>query len=234
MPYQLKKYLSGLSALVFPSLCKGCGTSLGTPQKALCRTCESDLPRTYFEKVPQNPGEQLLWGRTKLSFATSIFFYRKGELLQNLIHELKYRGGKSNGTYLGNMAGKILVRESLHEKFDLLLPVPLHYKKRKIRGYNQSEIIGDGITRISKIPMDKTSVIRTVHSDSQTRRSRYERWQNVEGIFKVIHPEYLEDKHLLIVDDVVTTGSTIEALYSALKVVPNVKISVISIGLASE
>lgn len=233
MPYKFYKYLSGLSALVFPSLCKGCGTSLGTSQMALCRVCESGLPRTYFEKVPKNPVEQIFWGRTRLEFASSIFFYRKGELLQNLIHQLKYRGGRSNGTCLGKTAGRLLVQESMHEKFDLLLPVPLHYKKRKMRGYNQSEIIGEGISSVTQIPMDKTSVIRTVHSESQTRRSRYQRWQNVEGIFKVIHPEMIENKHLLIVDDVITTGSTIEALYSALKVVPDVRVSVLSIGLAS-
>ncbi|PWD99508.1 ComF family protein [Marinilabilia rubra] len=233
MPVQIKKYLSGFSALIFPSLCKGCGTSLGTPQKALCRACESSLPRTYFEKVPKNPVEQVFWGRTRLELATSIFFYRKGELLQSLIHQLKYRGIKSNGTYLGSIAGKVLVKESLQQKFDLLLPVPLHYRKQKKRGYNQSEIICEGINSVTHIPIDKTSVIRTVHSDSQTRRSRYERWENVEGIFRVIHPEHLENKHILLVDDVVTTGSTIEALYIALKKVQNVKVSVLSIGLAS-
>jgi len=233
MPNHFKKYLSGLSALVFPSLCKGCGSSLGTKQKALCRVCESGLPRTYFEKVPKNPVEQVFWGRTRLEFATSIFFYRKGELLQTLIHQLKYKGSKNNGTYLGSLAGKVIAKESLPQEFDLLLPVPLHYQKQKIRGYNQSEIICEGINEVTQIPIDKASVIRTIHSDSQTRRSRYERWENVEGIFKVIHPHRIENKHLLLVDDVVTTGSTIEALYMALKKVPNVRVSVLSIGLAA-
>ena len=233
MPYKLKKYFSGLSALVFPSLCKGCGTSLGTSQKALCRTCESNLPKTYFEKVPGNPVEQLFWGRAHLEFANSLFFYRKGELLQKLIHELKYKNGRSNGKYLGNLAAKTLLKESLHHKFDLIMPVPLHPEKQKIRGYNQSEIIGEAISSLMQIPMDATSVIRTVHSGSQTSRSRYERWENVEGVFKVIQPETIENKHLLVIDDVITTGSTIEALYSAIKQVPNVQVSVVSIGLAS-
>jgi len=232
MPDPLRKYLQGLSALVFPEICKGCGESPGSGRTALCRKCESEMPRTWFEKVPGNPVEQMFWGRAKVEFASSLFFYRKGELLQQLIHQLKYKRDRNAGTYLGQMAGRALLKENLAEKIDCIVPVPLHPKKQRIRGYNQSDVIAGGISEITKVPVNSDSVIRTVHSASQTRRGRYERWQNVEGIFKVVHPYLFQNKHLLILDDVVTTGATIEALCAAFSEVEKVRLSVLTIGIA--
>ncbi|WP_291855880.1 ComF family protein [Marinilabilia sp.] len=232
MPNLLRKYLSGLSALVFPEICKGCGESLVSGRTALCRKCESEMPRTFFEKVSGNLVEQMFWGRARVEFAFSLFFYRKGELLQQLIHQLKYKRDIRAGTYLGQMTGRVLLKEELAGKFDCIIPVPLHPQKQRLRGYNQSDIIADGISEITKVPVNKESVIRTVHSASQTRRGRYERWQNVEGIFKVVHPHLFHNQHLLILDDVVTTGATIEALCAAFSEVENVRFSVLTIGIA--
>jgi ComF family protein len=232
MPNPLRKYLLGLSALVFPEICKSCGESLVSGRTAICRKCESEMPRTYFEKVPGNPLEQIFWGRAKIEFGTSLFFYRKGELLQQLIHQIKYKRDKHVGTYLGQMAGRVLLKEELAGKIDCIVPVPLHPKKQRLRGHNQSDIIAGGISEITKVPVNTESVIRTVHSASQTRRGRYERWQNVEGIFKVLHPHLFQNQHLLILDDVVTTGATIEALCDAFSKVENVRLSVLTIGIA--
>jgi ComF family protein len=233
MPQPLQKYLSGLSSLLFPSICRGCGETLTTSQPTLCKACELDLPRTHFENIKSNPVVQTFWGRANLEFATSLFYYRKGELLQSLIHDLKYRNGKETGIYLGSLAGKMLKESSILESCDILLPIPLHPRKQQIRGYNQAGLLAEGFQGITEHPIHHTSVIRTVHSSSQTRRSRYERWQNVEGIFKVLYPQLLENKHVLLIDDVVTTGATIEALYQALSGVPGTKISAITIGYAA-
>jgi ComF family protein len=232
MHHFIQKCLSGLSALLFPTLCKGCGESLGTSQSVLCRACEIELPKTNFEKIYDNPVEQIFWGRIKLEFATSLFFYRKGELLQTLIHQLKYKQGRAVGIYLGRLAGQMLLREGLCRKFDVIVPVPLHPHKQRIRGYNQSAVIAEGINAITQIPVNTDAIIRTVYTDSQTKRGRYDRWKNVQGIFKVIHPSQLENKHLLVVDDVITTGATLEALCSSLNSIPELHMSVLSIGLA--
>lgn len=232
MPDLFKKYLSGIAALVFPEICRGCGEWPGIGRTELCRRCESELPRTWFEKVPGNPVEQIFWGRANVEFATSLFFYRKGEMLQQIIHRLKYKRDKNAGIYLGRLAGRVLLKEALSEKIDCILPVPLHHKKQRIRGYNQSQIIARGIHEITKHPVNSESIIRTVHSESQTRRGRYERWQNVEGIFKVLQPHLFQNKHVLILDDVITTGATIEALCAAFSNVSGVRISVLTIGIA--
>jgi ComF family protein len=190
------------------------------------------LPKTNFEQIYDNPVEQMFWGRVKLEFATSLFFYRKGELLQKLIHQLKYKQERAVGIYLGRLAGQMLLKEELCRKFDVIVPVPLHLHKQKIRGFNQSAVIAEGINAITQIPVDPDAIIRTVYTDSQTKRGRYDRWKNVQGIFKVIHPSLLENKRLLVVDDVITTGATLEALCSSLNSIPGIRISVLSIGLA--
>jgi ComF family protein len=233
MPYPLQKYISGLSALLFPVICKGCGETLNASRPVLCRACESNLPRTYFEDISTNPVVHTFWGRVKLEYATSMFYYRKAELLQSLIHHLKYKRGKETGIYLGSLTGKLLNKSTMMESSDLILPVPLHVRKQKTRGYNQAALLAEGIRSVTQLPVLSNAVIRSVHSRTQTRRSRYERWQNVEGIFNVVWPDLLENKHVLIVDDILTTGATIEAMCQALSKVPGIKISVLTLGYAS-
>ncbi|MFO8001852.1 MAG: ComF family protein [Marinilabilia sp.] len=233
MPSLLRKHISGLSALFFPVVCKGCGETLSHSQNVLCRACESELPRTRYEKMPVNPVVQMFWGRARLEYASALFYYRKGERLQNLIHQLKYKGAKEIGTYLGQLGGKILNEAEIPISPDAIVPVPLHPRKQAIRGYNQTSLIAEGMHSVSGIPVMHDAVIRTKHSGSQTRRGRYERWENVEGIFKVLFPELLRNKHLLILDDVVTTGATLEALCHALDEIPDIKRSVLTIGCAA-
>jgi len=229
----LNHYLSGFWALLFPSICKGCGTVLGSTREVICRSCESKLPKTNFCDTSDNPVAQMFWGRVPLENAASLYYYRKGELLQKLIHHLKYHGGKETGLYLGRLAGKILIRTNMIVGIDALVPVPLHTRKQRIRGYNQSELLAQGISDIIQVKIEKETVIRTIHSESQTRLKRFARWQNVKNIFKVIDHERLRNKHILVLDDVVTTGSTIEALCNTLYEVPGIKISVLTIGYSA-
>ena len=233
MPNPFKKLIAGFSALLFPVICKGCGKTAPSSGQILCRLCEAHLPRTRFEKDAGNPVVQMFWGRAILEFAFSVFYYRKGELLQELIHQLKYKGSRETGTYLGEVTGKILNSTGLSKDPDVIVPVPLHPRKEKIRGYNQAAILAGGISSVTGLPVVANSVTRTVHSGSQTRRGRYERWENVEGIFKVLHPDLFRDKHVLILDDVVTTGATLEALCQELHKIPRIRITVLTIGFAA-
>ncbi len=198
----------------------------------LCRRCRSRLPRTGFEQSLTNPVMQTFWGRVPLEFAASLFYYRKGELLQALIHQLKYKRCQENGVFLGALAGQILKSPSRYSSIDAIVPVPLHPRKEKLRGYNQCSLLAEGISSVTGWPRLDHSVERLKHTPSQTRRGRFERWQNVEGIFGVVSPFELEGKHVLVVDDVVTTGSTLEACCHALLQVPGVRVSVLTIGYA--
>ncbi len=173
---------------------------------------------------------QTFWGRVPLEFASSLYYYRKGELLSTLIHQLKYKRNKENGVFLGTMAGQILKSCEHYSSTDAIVPVPLHPRKERLRGFNQCALLAEGLSSAMELPRLDHSVVRMVHTQSQTRRGRFERWQNVEGIFGVSQPEVLQGKHLLVLDDVVTTGSTLEAFCRVLLQVPGVKVSVVTIG----
>lgn len=228
----LARYLTGLTSLFFPVICKGCGKILKSSRTVICGRCEMELPKTNFLKKKDNPVAQMFWGRVKLEYAASLFYYRKAELLQKLIHHLKYHGGKETGIYLGRLAGKMLKQTEMARQFDAIVPIPLHYRKQRIRGYNQSELLAYGINEITSIPVINKAVVRPEYNESQTRRGRYERWQNVKDIFRVIDQVPLINKHILVLDDVVTTGSTIESFCQSLRDVPGIKLSALTIGYA--
>ena len=228
----IRQPLNGFLSLFFPLLCKGCGNPIPKPAMVLCRRCRSRLPRTGFEQSLTNPVMQTFWGRVPLEFASALFYYRKGELLPTLIHQLKYKRCQENGAFLGTLAGQILKSPTRYASIDAIVPVPLHPRKEKLRGYNQCSLLGQGLSSVTGWPLLDHAVVRLIHTQSQTRRSRYERWQNVEGIFGVLSPDGLVGKHVLVVDDVVTTGSTLEACCRALLQVPGVRVSVLTIGYA--
>lgn len=228
----LKKSFSGLISLMFPLLCQGCGASLASPSAVLCSRCKTSLPRTGFEQSTNNPVMQTFWGRVPLEFASSLFYYRKGELLAELIHQLKYKRHRENGLFLGAFAGNLLKSSLLYQDIDGVVPVPLHPRKERLRGYNQCTLLANGLCSATGWPLFHQEVLRLKHTQSQTKRGRYERWKNVEGIFGVARYSVLSGKHLLVLDDVVTTGSTLEACCHALLQVPGVRVSVLTIGYA--
>ncbi len=226
----IRQPLNGLFSLFFPVLCKGCGASIPRPEMVLCRRCRARLPRTGFEHSLNNPVMQTFWGRVPLEFASALFYYRKGELLPSLIHQLKYKKSKENGLFLGSLAGQMLKDSAHYASIQGIVPVPLHPRKEKQRGYNQCSLLAEGLSSVTQWPRLDHSVKRLIHTQSQTRRGRFERWQNVEGIFGVSNPADLQGKHLLVVDDVVTTGSTLEACCRALLRVSGVRVSVLTVG----
>jgi ComF family protein len=196
--------------LFYPELCITCGRKLVTQEKYICLHCLNDLPKTKFQFDPENKVAQLFWGRVRLESASSWLFFRKGSRYQKLVHYLKYKGLKEIGETMGVLFGSEL-KESPFGMVDIIVPVPLHPQKLKQRGYNQSEWIAQGIAFSMGKPVSVSNLSREIYTSTQTRKNRFERWQNVEGIFTVTHPAEFQGKHILVVDDVITTGSTLEA-----------------------
>ena len=218
--------------LMFPNLCVVCGNNLQKNEHQLCLSCLVDIPRTNYHLIEENPIEKRFWGKVPVYRATSYFFFQKGSSFQKLLHILKYKGNKEIGEIMGKYAAVDLLDTPDFASIDLIIPVPLHPKKQKLRGYNQSEWIGKGISIILNKPQDTSTLIRVKENPSQTRKSVYERFENTEGIFKLSDSTILEGKHVLLVDDVLTTGSTLEACILALLETAGIKISVFTLAVA--
>lgn len=224
--------LDDFLSLFYPTLCAGCQTALVRGEEVLCLECLADLPKTGFEKVRDNPVAQLFWGRAEISLATSFCSFDKGGVMQHLMHQLKYKGSSEVGEKLGQLLGIVLNKSAPYREIELLVPVPLHPKRQHKRGYNQSEVIGKGISQSMEIPLITGNLVRNRYSNTQTSKGRFERWENVKELFGVKHPELFEGKHLLLIDDVVTTGSTLEACAQVLLKIPGTRVSIATIASA--
>ena len=219
-------------SLLFPRKCYACGSHLVRNESLICTECYVVIPRTNYHTLTDNPVAQLFWGRCMIEKAAAFSYYNKGSRIRKLIHNLKYKGIRELGYELGRIYGLSLDSSGFMDDIDLIIPVPLHPEKKQIRGYNQSEIISFGIADAVHLPVDVNSLVRTIVSATQTKRSRYERWTNVEGIFEVIDPQAIMRKHVLLVDDVITTGSTIESCVNELLKTEGVKVSVVALAFA--
>ena len=219
-------------SLLYPRLCYACGNHLLRNENLICTECYVVIPRTNYHMEEENPVAQLFWGRCLIEKAAAFSFYNKGSRIRNLIHNLKYKGIKEIGYELGRIYARSLKSSGFTNDIDLIIPVPLHPSKKRIRGFNQSDYISTGIADITGLPVDTDSLVRTTVSATQTKRSRYERWTNVEGIFSVTDPEIIRGRHILLVDDVITTGSTIESCANELLKVEGVRVSVVAIAFA--
>ncbi len=217
--------ISDFFSLIFPQVCPACGNNLYKQENSICTKCLYELPRTNFHLCKDNEVARLFWGRVKLEAATSFYFYYKGSKFRNIIHQLKYKGQKDIGLYLGRLFGSEL-KHSDFTGVDIIHPVPLHYKKLKRRGYNQSEYIALGISERLEKPVITNAVYRATDIETQTIKNRYERWENTEGIFIIRNCNKLENKHILLVDDVVTTGSTLEACASEILKLKYTRVSI--------
>lgn len=223
---------SPLLYFFFPHNCIGCGSDVLENENLLCLNCINDLPHTNFAMHANNPVEKKFWGRLALTSAMSEFYFSQDSIVQNMIHELKYHGNKNAGHYFGNLMGKSLLNSSRFH-VDVIIPLPLFERKEKMRGFNQSEIICNGIAEIINKPVIKNNVVRKIFTETQTKKHRLERWKNVENIFFVTKPSELEGKHILLVDDVITTGATIEACGSEILKIKDAKLSIASFAIAS-
>lgn len=209
-----------------------CQTPLVGGEEHICLKCLCDLPRTGHNFLEENPATYLFGGKVPVYHAAAFLHCEKGGHVQQLIHSLKYHDNREIGFRLGRMAGLRYQKAILSDRPDLLLPVPLHPKKRKQRGYNQSEWIARGLNTLLKLPVDTTSLRRTKETETQTHKQTYDRWLNMQDIFSVVDREALAGKHILLIDDVITTGSTIGACAEALLTIPGVRVSVLAIAMA--
>ncbi len=225
--------LKSLINLLFPRTCAACGTLLLEGEDTVCTTCRFLLPKTGYENNPNNPLAQMFFGQMPFNAVMAEFFFSKTGKVQHLIHGLKYHHCRENGIFLGQEIGKSLLKAPDYQGVDCIIPIPLHPKKEKIRGYNQSHVIAEGISEIMNIPITGKCFVRSVFTDTQTKKSREDRYQNVKDIFEVKNPSQLAGKHVLLVDDVLTTGATLMSAGKALMQVEGIKISVATVACAS-
>lgn len=201
-------------------------------EKILCTACRSDLPLARFHDDPQNRVEQLFLGRTTLQAASSFLLFNRAGVVQRMLHRLKYRNDTDLGIELGCMMAHDIKHSERFKDVDALLAVPLHKRKEQRRGYNQSQILVDGMRKVMDLPSLHGSLLRVQGTSSQTKRGRLARWLNVKEAFEVKDVDRLRDQHVLLVDDVVTTGATIESCALALAPVPGIRISLYTAACA--
>ncbi|NDV47168.1 ComF family protein [Paludibacter sp. 221] len=218
--------------LMYPAVCLVCGRLLVGEERCLCLECLHNMPKTNYHLQDDNPVEERLWGKVPIQRGSSFFFFQKGSSFQKILHCLKYKNDTEVGLVLGKFAGIDLLQSPDFATVDVIVPVPLHPKKLKKRGYNQSEWIGKGLSEAMNKPQNTESLIRVRENVSQTQKSVYERYENTEGIFELKDKNTFEGKHILLVDDVLTTGSTLEACAKALLQTKDIKISVFTLAIA--
>lgn len=221
-------------SLLFPRLCQACGEALVRNEKIICTSCMLDIPATAYHLERGNRLEQNFYGRCYIEKAAAWTYYRQGCKAQQLVHRLKYGGVKPIGHYLGRMYGNIIRDTDFCSGIDCLAAVPLHPSKERKRGFNQSRLIAEGMADALDLPFVAGLLRRRRSSETQTNKHRYDRWMNVEGIFEVNGRAEIEGKHILLVDDVITTGATMEACASELLKIKDVKVSLAAIAAAEK
>lgn len=226
----LKSTLDHLLHLFYPHLCTGCGNDVLATGQQLCLHCLMDLPVTNFFGRQGNPVEEIFYGRLDIQHGAAGYFFTKQSLLQHLLHQLKYRGNKDIGEYMGRLLGRIIQEHNAFATIDALVPLPLNPRKERRRGYNQATMLCRGMAAEMNLPVLEHAVIRKTYTESQTGMGRVNRWQNMDGVFAIADEQVLIGKHLLLVDDVVTTGATLEACGAEILKIDNTRLSIATLA----
>lgn len=226
-------WLESILHLIFPELCTICSKAIKVSDKGLCFSCELGLELYEDNRVPHNAINKVFWGRVPLHRVNSLLYIEKGNKSQQLIHALKYKGKKKIADKLGTLLARDIQSSDYFEDLDFILPVPLHQRKLNLRGYNQAELISNALSEVLEIPVRADLLKRLNYQETQTRKGRTERWLNVSNSFK-LHgsADILEGKHIMLVDDVLTTGATLEACAIPLLQIPEIKLSVATLAYA--
>ena len=217
--------------LIWPKICLACESPLYKHEENLCTICLVSLPKTNFHRLEDNPVSRMFWGKAKIEAAASCFHFEKSGPVQHLIHQFKYKGFKEIGVEIGRQYGAELKGIPPYNDVDLIIPVPLHKSKKKKRGYNQSDFFAAGLSQGMGVPYDAALLFRIKDTETQTHKTRYERFTNVEKIFMLKEDHEISGRHVLLVDDVLTTGSTLEACAHVLAAAGN-KVSVATMAFA--
>jgi ComF family protein len=229
----MKTALHSLLHLFFPHTCAGCGSDILAHNQLLCLQCIDRLPHTGFHRFAGNPVEKIFWGRLPIACATSFLYFTKSSVLQRLVHQFKYNGKSEIGQYIGRRMGEALQEAARFKNIDALVPLPLFAARERKRGYNQSGVLCDGIAEVLQVPVLKDVIARKSATETQTHKTRTERWTNIEGRFELLQPGAIKDKHVLLVDDVITTGATLEACGQALMAAGNTRLSIFTMAYSS-
>jgi ComF family protein len=228
---KIKTFISAFIELLYPEYCASCGEKLYQQESVLCTKCIYNIPRTNYHKIQDNVVEQVFWGRVNIVKATSFFFFHKESKYRKLLHKLKYQGRKDIGIKLGQLCGSELIKDNAFTNIDYIIPVPLHKNKQHKRGFNQSEMIAIGLQDFLPAKVQIDVLFRKKDTESQTRKNRDERWENLRDVFDVKNINKLRNKNILLVDDILTTGATIESCINALNKIENIQINVLTIAI---
>lgn len=224
--------LQDLVGLFLPRRCAGCDQALMAFEHSICMDCVADLPRLRGHDDPENKVEHVFRGRVRLAAASAFLQFNKGGMVQHMLHRLKYKGDTNLGLELGRRMAEDVMTSQRFADVDVVLAVPLHPKKEKQRGYNQSQVLVDGMLEAWPLESMQHQLLRVMHTSTQTKRGRMSRWTNVKEAFHLADQAALVGKHVLLVDDVVTTGATLEGCALALSQVPGIRISVLTCACA--
>ncbi len=223
--------LRDLAYLFFPIYCAACDKPLYKNERLLCTTCRHILPLSNFHNVNAKKIEKVFYGRIKIENATSLFVFQKHGLVQNLIHNLKYRGREEIGIEIGRWLAEEISQNSDYQSIDAIIPVPLHKKRLRERGYNQVETFGVEIAKKLNVKYIDSVLKKNSYTSKQSKRGKLSRWVNTSETFGIQNESLLKNKHILLVDDIVTTGATIEACVNTLKTIPGIKISIATMAI---
>ena len=224
------RILKDFFRIFYPELCANCDNQLAQNENTVCTFCRHDLPLANFTNYSNNKITKTFYGRIIIEKANTLLFYRKEGITKKLIHELKYKGNEEIGTFFGNWLGEILKQNNEFSDIDLIVPVPLHPKKLKQRGYNQVSKFGEKLSYHLKKPFSENELLRTSTSKTQTFKARFERFNNNDTKFQLKDTSTFKDKHILLIDDVITTGATLEACAKELQKTEGVKISILTMA----
>ena len=230
----IQQAAAGLLHLFYPHTCAGCGEHLTDKKQSICIDCFLDLSATGFESIPANPVEKMFYGRLKIRTAFASFYFTKHSPLQQIIHAFKYGSDRQVCIQIGSLIGKMIDNNQRINPVDVLIPMPIHKEREKKRGYNQASLLCEGINMVTNIPFNDCAVQRKKPTETQTRKGRSERWANVESGFYVCDKSIIENKHILLVDDVITTGATLEACGEAILKASPASLSIAALAWASD